>query len=351
MAALTRQQSAFLPDFCGVRMAIAVVLIAELLAIILTLVNIEFYSSLFETLALNSLFIQWVALSCVGLLCLLRPWLNQLPDIWSTLLSYLIMLLVTLAVTEIAWWLLYVMPGKISSTETTHELFLSRCLGISAIVSALALRYFYVQHQWLRHVQSEADARLQALQARIRPHFLFNCMNTIASLTRREPALAEQAVEDLADLFRLNLQEAKPWLTLAEELDLCRRYLRIEQLRLGERLHLEWDVDSLPQKCCVPALLLQPLLENAVYHGIEPQPDGGCIHIKGEIQAGLLTITVDNPVAASGRRHPGNQVAQENIRHRLESAFGERGCLTSESSDQDYRIRISFPELYGPCAS
>lgn len=352
MTRLTRQYSAFLPDFCGVRMAVAVILIAELLAIVLTLADLAAGGSAFETLALNSLFIQWVALGCIALLCLLRSRLNRLPDVWSAALSYLIMLAVTLLVTEIAWWLLFMLPGERTLLETGHGLFLGRCLGISAIVSALALRYFYVQHQWRRHVQSEAEARLQALQARIRPHFLFNCMNTIASLTRREPLLAEQAIEDLADLFRLNLQESKPWVTVAEELDLCQRYLRIEQLRLSQRLRVEWDISALPADACIPALVIQPLLENAVYHGIEPQPDGGCIHIRGDCESGQLGITIDNPLPVQrGSRHQGNQVAQENTRQRLASAFAERGRLTSEQHDGRYRTRVVFPEVYEPCAS
>lgn len=352
MASLTRQHTAFLPDFCGVRMAVAVILIAELLAIILTLADTRLHGNAYETLALNSLFIQWVALGCVAVLCLLRGWLNRLADFWSALASYGLMLLVTLAVTETAWWLLYGMPATGLTGEDNHVVFLGRSLGISSIVCALALRYFYVQHQWRRHVQSEADARLQALQARIRPHFLFNCMNTIASLTRREPALAEQAVEDLADLFRLNLQESKPWLKLGEELDLCRRYLRIEQLRLGDRLRVAWDIDELPDDACLPALLVQPLLENAVYHGIEPLADGGCIHVHGERRDGQLAVIIDNPLSAEATwHHQGNQLAQDNIRQRLASAFGERGRLITETTADHYRVTIRFPDERKPCAS
>lgn len=345
------RHSAFLPDFCGVRMAVAVILIAELLAIILTLAEIELSAGGFQTLALNSLFIQWVALGCIAILCLLRRWLNRLTDAWSAAGAYLIMLAVTLVITEAAWWLLYVLPGQSPLATAEHVLFLSRCLGISVIVSALALRYFYVQHQWRRHVQSEAEARLLALQARIRPHFLFNCLNTIASLTRREPLLAEQAIEDLADLHRLNLQESKPWLKLAEEFDLCRRYLRIEQLRLGDRLQVEWDVESLPAQACIPALTVQPLLENAVYHGIEPLSEGGCIKVHGYRESGQLIITIDNPLPERSGSHQGNRVAQENTRQRLASAFGERGRLTCEQQTDRYLIRVSLPETLAPCAS
>lgn len=353
MTSLYRQHTAFLPDFCAMRMAVTVILIAELLAIVLTLADSTLAHDRFQLLALNSLFIQWVALGSVALLCLLRPWLNRLKDAWSTLLSYLAILTVTLVVTEIAWWLLYVMPtGTAQIEETGHTTFLMRSLGISGIVSALTLRYFYVQHQWRHHVQSEAEARLQALQARIRPHFLFNCMNTIASLTRREPARAEQAVEDLADLFRLALQDSPTWLSLAEELDLCRRYLRIEQLRLGERLRLEWQTDDLPADACIPALLIQPLLENAVYHGIEPLAEGGCIGIYGERRGDRLVLAIDNPLAPKTTVHAhGNQLAQDNIRQRLLSVFGDRASLVTRYEAGRYRVQLNFPYEREPCAS
>jgi len=354
VSALSRRRTAFLPDFCAVRMVIAVVLVGELLAIVLTLADSHPSRDHFQTLALNSLFIQWVALGCVAILCLLRSRLNRLADIWSALLSYLIMLLVTLVVTEIAWWLLHAMPavrlGLPVEDERGH--LLQRSLGISSIVSAVVLHYFYVQHQWQRYVRSEAEARLQALQARIRPHFLFNCMNTIASLTRREPALAEQAIEDLADLFRLSLQESQNRLTLAEEFDICRRYLRTEGLRLGERLRVEWQVDTLPEDACVPALLIQPLLENAVYHGIEPLPGGGCIAIRGERKGNRLSVIIENPLAPGATLHNhGNRLAQDNIRQRLAGVYGNQATLDIDSDGDRYQVRITFPYEREPCAS
>lgn len=352
LASLTRQRTAFLPDFCAVRMAIAVILIAQLLAIVLTLATPGLRQQGFQVLALNSLFIQWVALSCVALLCLLRNRLNRLPDFWSALLSYLVMLSVTWIVTEIAWWVMYTLPGTELEPSPDHVTVLLRNLGISGIASALVLHYFYVQHQWRRHVQSEAQARLQALQARIRPHFLFNCMNTIASLIRRQPEQAEQAVEDLADLFRHSLRDNNEWVTLAEELDLCRRYLRIEQLRLGNRLQVAWTTDDLPDDARLPALSLQPLLENAVYHGIEPRPDGGCIRIGGRLTGQWLRISIENPLPPAGaaNTHTGHQLAQENVRQRI-VGFDEDASLTVDTDTDRYRANIVLPYRTTPCAS
>lgn len=343
-AALTRQRTAFLPDFCTVRMAIAVILIAQLLAIVLTLATPGLRQQGFQVLALNSLFIQWVALSCIALLCLLRTRLNRLPDFWSALLSYLLLLGVTWAVTEIAWWIMYTLPGAVPETGPDRGAVLLRNLGISGIASALVLRYFYVQHQWRRHVQSEAQARLQALQARIRPHFLFNCMNTIASLIGHRPDQAEQAVEDLADLFRHSLRNNNQTVSLAEELDLCRRYLRIEQLRLGDRLRVDWHTAELPEDARLPALSLQPLLENAVYHGIEPLADGGCIRISGRLAGGQLSISIENPLPASGtaHAHSGHQLAQENVRQRIEG-FAEEAAMSVDTLTGHYRVNITLP--------
>ncbi len=175
------------------------------------------------------------------------------------------------------------------------------------MVTALALRYFYVTHEWRHNVELQAKARVHALQARIRPHFLFNSMNTIAALTRSNPARAEEAVQDLADLFRANLNEKRNQISLAEEIDVARTYQRMEQLRLGERLHVDWKIDSLPTDALVPGLTLQPLLENAIYHGVEPRPDGGVVTVTGEFNKGMITIVVSNPVPAAEPHHARRQ--------------------------------------------
>ena len=244
----------FLPDFCRVRILFVVIMIAELLAIVLTLAQPVMPGNYFFDLAMISLFTQWIALSCIGLLCLSRRWLNRLRDVWAVILSYLLILAVATVITELAWWSLYILPDRGDFLASAHVFFFLRCVGISAIAGALALRYFYIQHQWRRDIESAARLQFQALQTRIRPHFLFNCMNTIAGLTRKQPALAEEAIEDLADLFRVSLMDARSLTTLADELTLCRRYLNIESHRLGKRLQTVWDIDALPGDALIPAL-------------------------------------------------------------------------------------------------
>jgi two-component system sensor histidine kinase AlgZ len=191
----------------------------------------------------------------------------------------------------------------------------------------------------------QATARVHALQARIRPHFLFNSMNTIASLTRSNPVTAEQAVQDLADLFRANLSDKRDTITLEEECEVARTYQRIEELRLGSRLQVQWKIDSLPRKALVPGLMLQPLLENAIYHGIEPQPQGGTVTVTGELSGGQITIVVRNPVGGSQSEREGNRLALANIRERLELLYGERGLVKAGRFDAEYIVTLRFPYI------
>lgn len=342
-----QQARSFLPDFCSVRMLFVVVLLGELLAIILTLAPTSSAQNRITDLALYSLFIQWIVLFCTAALCLSRNYLNRLSDFWAASLSYLLTLLISLILTELAWWIFHVRPA-LTDRIAGHGAFLIECMGISAVVSALSLRYFYIQHQWRKNIESEAEARVQVLQSRIRPHFFFNCMNTIASLTRKDPKLAEEATEDLADLFRVSLQKAKRMSTLAEEVSLCKRYLRIESHRFGDRLETVWETGDLPQNVQLPTLTLQPILENAIYHGIERLQEGGVICIRGQVAPNQITITIDNPLPPSETvdHHQGNQMAQDNIRQRLSAYYGDKAALITEIDNQRYITKVIVPCPY-----
>jgi len=232
----------------------------------------------------------------------------------------------------------YILPDS-------HWSFVLPNVLIAAVVGALALRYFYVSQQWRRSVELEARARIRALQARIRPHFLFNSMNTIAALTRSNPAQAEEAIEDLSDLFRVSLSDARAQITLEEEIEVARTYQRIEQLRLGDRLQVRWDVGDLPPHCVVPSLLLQPLLENAIGHGIEPLPRGGIVDVRGRLDDGSIVLEVTNPKPLGGLPVPrrGHQMALDNIRQRLELAFPGRATVAVDDAEGRYTVRLRFP--------
>ncbi|MEO8410381.1 MAG: histidine kinase [Propionivibrio sp.] len=193
-----------------------------------------------------------------------------------------------------------------------------------------------------------AEARLQALTARIRPHFLFNSLNAVVSLIRSEPRRAETALEELADLFRALMRDHRDLLPLADEIALCRQYLDLEKLRLGDRLNVEWDVADVPVDVKVPPLMLQPLLENAVYHGIEPASEAGTIRIRFARNRDELLIDLANPCAAGDAARSGNRMALANIRERLALHYDLEASLeTSEVTRADgrreYRVHIALP--------
>ncbi len=251
-------------------------------------------------------------------------------------------------VSEFVYWFGRLWADRLSVSSglfpERHWSFLLPNLGIAAMVGAVALRYFHVAHEWRRNVEFEARARVRALQARIRPHFLYNSLNTVAALTRSDPARAEEAIEDLADLFRASLSDSRAQISLREELEVARIYQRIEQLRLGDRLQVRWKVADLPPRAIVPSLLLQPLLENAINHGIEPLPEGGTVTVEGAVEGGEVTIAVSNPVSPVARAvRSGNRMALDNIRQRLELVFpGRSGVEVADSADAD-RVRLRFP--------
>jgi two-component system sensor histidine kinase AlgZ len=339
MANPSNLDDCFLPNFCGLRMVFLVVVIAQLFAFVVVLSPSDAPAEgRWQQLGLISLFVQWCTLVSSAVLCLLRRYICNLPDRIVALVSYVSVLLIVWGISEIAYWFIH--PGV---HHMTHWPFVFRNLAISFLITGPILRYFYVTHQWRRNVRAEAEARLQSLQSRIRPHFLFNSMNTIASLTRTDPEQAEAAVEDLADLFRVSLRDAHQFHSLAEELTLCRRYLEIEGLRLGDRLKVEWSLQDLPSDALLPPLLIQPLLENAIYHGIEPLVDGGCIQILGRREGRQLHLEISNPVGSEKNHSKGNQIAQENIRDRLTTLYGSRGSLQVQDDGQAFRVKLTWP--------
>jgi two-component system, LytTR family, sensor histidine kinase AlgZ len=336
----------YLPDFCTSRVTLAIVLIVELTALVLALAQqsgIDFWADLVRT----SLFLLWVGLLSAGLLCALRRRLVRLTVAVGSGAVLTLIAAVVAAVSVCAWLIgrshLVVDAGGTSMFPGEVRNFTVRNVWISLVVTGLALRYFYVAHEWRQSVELRATARVHALQARIRPHFLFNSMNTIAALTRSNPPRAEAAVQDLADLFRATLSDKRETITLAEELEVARTYQRMEQLRLGGRLQVDWKTDSLPANALVPGLMIQPLLENAIYHGIEPRAEGGTVTISGEVAGGLVTIVVRNPLDPAPGKRDGNRLALANIRERLSLMYGERALLKSGRFDAEYIVTLRFP--------
>jgi two-component system sensor histidine kinase AlgZ len=333
-----------LPNFCDVRVLFILVLLTEVLAIIFAMAAAPSSEQFWDYLALSSLLMLWIALINAAVLCLLRPWLHKQKDAHCLVISFCLMMSTSLLVTLLA--------SKASSLlylqldASLNSLFLIRVMTISAVIYFLLLRYFYIQHQWQLNLAAQSRAEIQALQARIRPHFLFNSMNTIASLIAISPEVAETAIEDLSDLFRASLSE-KNMHRLKDEIELTKSYLAIESLRLGDRLQIEWQIDDNLLNTEIPSLCIQPLAENAIYHGIEPIEKGGKIQISALQIDNKLMLSVSNPLLAESQSSSfskkGNQMAQDNIRQRLKLVYGTKGAFSINDTKDNYTVSLSIP--------
>ncbi len=220
---------------------------------------------------------------------------------------------------------------------------LERYWVFTLLITGILIGYFDLRGRALSPALTEA--RLQALQARIRPHFLFNSINAVLSLMRQEPRRAEQALEDLADLFRVLMADNRQLTPIAREVGLAKQYLSIEFLRLGDRLRVEWDVMHMPADALIPPLVLQPLLENAVYHGIEPRTEPGAIHIRIARDGREIRLSISNPYLPHGDHHAGNRMALANIRERLALHFDAEARIDTIASAETYEVRIVIPYL------
>ena len=185
-------------------------------------------------------------------------------------------------------------------------------------------------------------ARLAELQARIRPHFLFNTLNSAIALVREEPARAEAVLEDLSDLFRQALAERQDSSTVGQEIALARRYLAIEQVRFGPSLRVEWALDERTDTARLPPLILQPLVENAVKHGVEPSPRGAQLRISTQLRGQMALVKVTNTVPA-GQGDPGHGIALDNVRDRLRLLHDLQGGFRTALVEGVYQARIEVP--------
>ncbi|MCV6638168.1 histidine kinase [Candidatus Albibeggiatoa sp. nov. NOAA] len=300
--------------------------------------GVDIYSNYYSMLLTNLLITNAASLLILGTCYYKRFWKNS-----TLILIYTLVIIFTILFTELLAVLNALQNNH--SQVIDHHLFLLRNLSISAIVSAIVLRYFYIQYRWKKQTEATAYSRVQALQARIRPHFLFNSMNTIASLIRIDPDKAEQAVEDLSELFRASLGDAREKVALEEELDLCIQYLRIEGLRLDERLQVQWKIDRVPQDALIPRLSIQPLLENAIYYGIQPLPEGGMIEITGLFDGKQIQLDIENPLSQQplSHRSKGHGIAQRNIHERLQAHYGQLGSLNVRQEPDVYCVSLRFP--------
>jgi two-component system sensor histidine kinase AlgZ len=320
-----------LPNICTVQSLLFIVLAGTLLSVVFTLVDKGLRGFDWQSFSLIAMFVLWIVLVSVAALCKLRPRLTSLGLMAGSLFSYILVLLVTLAFSVTAQWVLVAFFNQESGFDFWV---MAEQVLVAAILGGVSLRYLYLQEQLHIQQQAELASRIQALQSRIRPHFLFNSMNIIASLIESDPALAEKVVEDLSELFRSTLSSANQLVPVRQEIELGKNYLHIEGLRLGDRLQVDWEVDQNilgdSTDILLPHLSLQPLLENAVYHGIQPLTEGGVIKITVKIQNDALEVTVRNPVKSAEdmgllvKNKKGNSLALENLQRRLHAYYGDQ---------------------------
>jgi two-component system sensor histidine kinase AlgZ len=336
------ENTTYLPNFCNGDAFLRLLLVVELIAIVFALVSFGDSGSLFVHIALISVVMLWVGLATAAILCLAtrHNWLGD--HLRTTIFAISVTLLMTL----LASFLSLGFGDMLNFGPTSKDVgfTLMRNLAIALILIGLALRYFYLHYESELRLQVQAQARLQALQARIRPHFLFNSMNTIASLTHDQPDLAEHAIENLSDLFRASLA-AEASISLQQELDLTRSYIDLEALRLGDRLEVNWQLPAEEPSLNLPALTLQPLVENAIYHGIEPLSAGGVIDIVINASNANIEILISNPLITveNASQRKGNQMAIENIRERLALAFDGAASMDLSETESRYIVKLTFP--------
>jgi two-component system sensor histidine kinase AlgZ len=222
---------------------------------------------------------------------------------------------------------------------------LERYWIFTLLVTGILIGYFDLRGRALS--PALAEARLQALQARIRPHFLFNSINAVLSLIRENPRQAEQVLEDLSDLYRVLMADNRQLVQMAREIELAKQYLSIEQLRLGSRLEIHWEIDQMPPDALIPPMVLQPLLENAVYHGIEPRSEPGVIAIRIYRAGARIHILLRNPYRPQSDHHAGNHMALANIRERLALHFDAEASIKNTAMDDAYQVEIVIPYMTG----
>jgi two-component system sensor histidine kinase AlgZ len=328
----------YLPNFCDAEVFLRLLLVIELVAIVFTLISFR-GGSLYVHVALLSVFMQWIGLTSAAVLCLLSRWGIMRSILDTTLIAFGVGLTTTIATTLASDMIVDML--WLTSGTSNFSFVLLRNLSVATILIGLALRYFYFQYESRIVLETQAQARLQALQARIRPHFLFNSMNTIASLTHDQPDLAEQAIENLSDLFRASLA-TEDSVSLQQELELTHSYIQLEALRLGHRLTVNWSMPEQDLQLSLPALTLQPLVENAIYHGVEPLADGGVIDISITLDDAHVRIVISNPLLEdrTEQHRKGNQMAVDNIRERLQITYA--GSASMQQLEQNNRFTVTL---------
>lgn len=331
-----------MPDCCRIGVMVRVLLVVNLTVLLLVLVQANSWrAGLLEFIELTAV-LEWATLLSLLGLCGLRRVLAWRAGIVSPWMQRCLCALVPMLLVGM---MMRFMLGLDWFVISFPRITVANTLLLSGLFGLVLQHYFELRTRAFSPALSEA--RLQALQARIRPHFLFNSLNAVLSLIRTEPLRAETTLEDLADLFRVLMRDTRNLCSLGEEVHLCRQYLSIEKIRLGERLQVKWQLNNITElllnRAQVPILLLQPLLENAVYYGVERSTDPGLIKIHLSRSIDSIEIVVTNPLPGEMRRGGGNQMALLNIQERLALLYDVEAQLSYGPVDDRFEVRLRFP--------
>ncbi len=330
----TRQYG--LPNFRNLGTMLRILIISNGLALLQALMLSNDWTGVAQHMMQINTLLTPVLFTSLLLLWSAQSWLSRLPYRRSAAAATILVVAVTMAIYSFGGEL-YRPPENVDSWFD-----LIRCGVLSAVVCGILLLYFRLRSRVLSRALSEA--RLQILRARIRPHFLFNTINAVLGIVRAQPKQAEAALEDMADLFRMAMSDAEDLVPLAREIQLSKQYVALEQMRMGDRLRVDWQIQEFPEDVLIPPLLLQPLLENAVYHGIEPLSQGGSINVALHRNGDELHLRVENPCPVRADvSHLGNRVALRNIRERLDLLFDVEANYQVENGKDFYRVEINFP--------
>jgi two-component system sensor histidine kinase AlgZ len=325
-------QADALPDFRNLGVTARALIAANLLVLADALLDATSPAQTLDLFVRSAVLLEPTLVASLALLFAAAPLLQRLP-FWAGCVAAIGLVLALTGATHL-----------LMSAEL-NEARLGRTLAIAAAIAAAVLAYLRLHMR--AYSPALAEARLQALQSRIRPHFLFNSLNAVLSLVRRDPQRAEHALQDLADLFRALVSDGRSLVRLAEEIALLERYAAIEQLRLGERLRMAWELDGAPVDALLPPLILQPLLENAVYHGVEPGSGVSDVLVRIERRGERVLVRIENPSQENLAGRKGNHMALDNIRERLMLFFDAEAKLESRIERSRYVVEIDIPYRTG----
>jgi two-component system, LytTR family, sensor histidine kinase AlgZ len=350
-----------LPNFRNLGILLRILLISNGLALLQAVLQANAWAEVAQHLLQIATLLTPILFSSLLLLWLGQPWLNRLSYPQGAMTTMAIVVILTLSIYQ------YGSDLYSPSGQSAYYFDQARYVLLAVVVCGILLLYFRLRAKMLSRALHEA--RLQVLRARIRPHFLFNTINAVLAIVRTQPKQVETALEDMADLFRMAMSDARDLVPLSREIKLSKQYIALEQLRMGERLSVDWQMQDIPEIALIPPLLLQPLLENAVYHGIEALPQGGSIKVQLQRSGDELRLTIENPCieraagdphtagridhdpekiagreAGNGQRR-NNKMALLNIRERLDLLFDAEASYQVESGKDFYRVRIVLPYI------